>query len=209
MRERRRIRTWLAFARRLLAASAAAFFILSLSTPERRGQSSSPPTTPRRRTSRRSSCPTTTSSSRARTPTGSTFPKGSLKAYKTVMVKDFEHNGKGRESRDAARDGKEYMEQWLEKQGFNVVEKGGGHRRRGQRLQRLGAERRGPVLGRLGGQPGRGHGAADQGQERRRGRRDPAEGQGLDDPRRRRERPRGHVPSPWRRASRRGRVFRL
>ena len=37
------------------------------------------------------------------------FPKGSLKGtYKTVMVKDFENNGKSRDSRDAARDGKEY-----------------------------------------------------------------------------------------------------
>ena len=51
------------------------------------------------------------------------FPKGSLKSYKTVMVKDFEYNGKGRDSRDAAHDGKEYTEQWLEKEGFQVVEK--------------------------------------------------------------------------------------
>jgi hypothetical protein len=53
------------------------------------------------------------------------FPEGSLKKYKTVMVKDFEENGKGREARDAARDGKEYTEQWLEKEGFEIVEKGG------------------------------------------------------------------------------------
>jgi hypothetical protein len=52
------------------------------------------------------------------------FPEGSLKKYKTVMVKDFEENGKGREARDAARDGKEYTEQWLEKEGFEIVEKG-------------------------------------------------------------------------------------
>ena len=52
------------------------------------------------------------------------FPKGSLKGtYKTVMVKDFEHNGKSRDTKDAARDGKEYAEQWLEKEGFEVVEK--------------------------------------------------------------------------------------
>jgi len=51
------------------------------------------------------------------------FPKGSLKTYKTVMVKDFENNGRSRDSRDAARDGKEYAEQWLEKEGFEVVEK--------------------------------------------------------------------------------------
>ena len=51
------------------------------------------------------------------------FPKGSLKSYKTVTVKDFESNGKGRDSRDAARDGKEYAEQWLEREGFEIVEK--------------------------------------------------------------------------------------
>lgn len=53
------------------------------------------------------------------------FPNGSLKSYKTVTVMDFEENGKGREAREAARDGKEYMEQWLEKEGFKIVEKGG------------------------------------------------------------------------------------
>jgi len=52
------------------------------------------------------------------------FPEGGLKKFKTVMVKDFVENGKGREARDAARDGKEYMEQWLEKQGFELAEKG-------------------------------------------------------------------------------------
>jgi hypothetical protein len=53
------------------------------------------------------------------------FPSGGLKSYKTVSVVDFEENGKGREAREAARDGKEYMEQWLEKEGFKIVEKGG------------------------------------------------------------------------------------
>jgi len=53
------------------------------------------------------------------------FPSGGLKSYKTVSVMDFEENGKGREAREAARDGKEYMEQWLEKEGFKIVEKGG------------------------------------------------------------------------------------
>ncbi len=53
------------------------------------------------------------------------FPKGSLKTYKTVMIKDFESNGKGRDSRDAARDGREYAEQWFERDGWEVVEKGG------------------------------------------------------------------------------------
>jgi hypothetical protein len=53
------------------------------------------------------------------------FPSGSLKSYKTVTVKEFGSNGRGRESGDAAKDGKDYMEQWLEKQGFKVVKSGG------------------------------------------------------------------------------------
>jgi len=52
------------------------------------------------------------------------FPEGSLKKYKTVSVKDFVENGKGREAREAARAGKEYMEQWLERAGYKLAEKG-------------------------------------------------------------------------------------
>ncbi len=52
------------------------------------------------------------------------FPNGSLKSYRTVTVKEFEENGRGREARDAAREGKDYMDQWLEKQGFKVVKSG-------------------------------------------------------------------------------------
>jgi hypothetical protein len=51
------------------------------------------------------------------------FPDGALKG-KTVLVKEFENNGKGREAKEAASYGKEYMEQWLQKQGYDVVEKG-------------------------------------------------------------------------------------
>ncbi|HEY6928859.1 MAG TPA: hypothetical protein VJA66_04205 [Thermoanaerobaculia bacterium] len=52
------------------------------------------------------------------------FPSGSLKTFKTASVKEFDH-GRGGESRDAAREGKDYMEQWLDKQGFKVVKSGG------------------------------------------------------------------------------------
>lgn len=52
------------------------------------------------------------------------FPDGSLKKYRTVEVKEFVENGKGRESRHAAEAGKEYMEQWLEKAGYKLAEKG-------------------------------------------------------------------------------------
>ena len=53
------------------------------------------------------------------------FPEGSLSKFKTASVKDFDHGGHGTESRDAAKYGKDYMEQWLEKQGFKVVKSGG------------------------------------------------------------------------------------
>ena len=52
------------------------------------------------------------------------MPEGSLKKYRSVSVKEFD-NGRGRESRDAAREGRDYMEQWLDKQGFKVVKSGG------------------------------------------------------------------------------------
>ena len=53
------------------------------------------------------------------------FSGGGLKSFKTVSVKEFDCNGRGRECRDAARDGKDYMDQWLEKQGFKTVKSGG------------------------------------------------------------------------------------
>jgi hypothetical protein len=53
------------------------------------------------------------------------FPNGSLSKYKTVSVKEFDENGHGREARDAAREGRDFMEQWLDKQGFKVVKSGG------------------------------------------------------------------------------------
>ncbi|HEX9687716.1 MAG TPA: hypothetical protein VGB47_01435 [Thermoanaerobaculia bacterium] len=52
------------------------------------------------------------------------FPEGSLKKYKSVQVNDFVENGKGREAREAARAGKEYMEQWLERDGYKLADKG-------------------------------------------------------------------------------------
>jgi hypothetical protein len=52
------------------------------------------------------------------------FPEGSLKKYRTVSVQEFVENGRGHEVKDAAREGKEYMEEWLEKAGFKLAEKG-------------------------------------------------------------------------------------
>jgi hypothetical protein len=53
------------------------------------------------------------------------FPEGGLKKYRTVSVKEFDENGRGREARDASREGRDFMEQWLDKQGFKVVKSGG------------------------------------------------------------------------------------
>jgi hypothetical protein len=54
------------------------------------------------------------------------FPDGAgIKKGASVTVKDFEGNGRGHESKDAARDGQDYMEKWLEKQGYKVVPSGG------------------------------------------------------------------------------------
>lgn len=53
------------------------------------------------------------------------FPQGSLKKYKTVSVKAFGANGRSRQSREAAQEGRSYMEQWLEREGFRVVKSGG------------------------------------------------------------------------------------
>jgi hypothetical protein len=52
------------------------------------------------------------------------FPEGGLKKYRTVQVKEFTENGKGREARHAAEEGKEYMEQWLERGGYKLADKG-------------------------------------------------------------------------------------
>lgn len=52
------------------------------------------------------------------------FPEGSLKKYRTVSVKEFVENARGHEAKDAASEGKEYMEQWLEKAGFKLADKG-------------------------------------------------------------------------------------
>jgi hypothetical protein len=52
------------------------------------------------------------------------FPEGSLKKYRTVQVRDFTQNSKGREARHAAEEGKEYMEQWLERAGYKLADKG-------------------------------------------------------------------------------------
>ena len=111
-----------AFARRFLVASAAAFFVLSLSTLSASDTFLSSDDA-KQKDEPAKFLPDYDKLTKGKDADWVYFPKGSLKTYKTVMVKDFEYNGKGRDSRDAARDGKEYAEQWLEKEGFHVVEK--------------------------------------------------------------------------------------
>ena len=41
------------------------------------------------------------------------FPNGSLRSFKTAHVKEFEENGRGREARDAAHEGRDYMIQTI------------------------------------------------------------------------------------------------
>ena len=81
-----------------------------------------------------------------------------------MSVKEFDDNGRGAESprRGAATARTTWSSGWT-KQGFKVVKSGGDIDRRRQRLQRLGAPRRGSLLGRLGGQPGRRARAAREG----------------------------------------------
>lgn len=56
------------------------------------------------------------------------FPAGSPKTFKSVMVKEFVSNTEkdhSIEGKHAAEYGKDYLEKWLKKQEFNVVEKDG------------------------------------------------------------------------------------
>ena len=54
------------------------------------------------------------------------FPNGQgIKSFKSVTVKEFDETAGGRDARDAARDGKDYAEQWLEREGFKIEKSGG------------------------------------------------------------------------------------
>ncbi len=177
--------------------------LLGLRRSGRAASPSSAPTTRRRKTSRRSSSPTTTSSTQGKDADWVYFPKGSLKKYKTVMVKDFERTagprGHGR------RPGRQGVHGAVARDGrLQDRREGRGARRRGQRLQRLGAERRRPFWGGWMANPGVGARGAAQGHERQGRRRDPPQGQGLHDPGRGRERSRGRVQGHRGRASRAG-----
>ena len=111
-----------AFARRLLAASAAGFLVLSLSAVS--AQSFVGSDDSKEKDEPAKFLPDYDKLTKGKNADWVYFPKGSLKGFKTVTVMDFENNGRSRDSRDAAKYGQEYAEQWLEKQGFEIVEKG-------------------------------------------------------------------------------------
>ena len=120
------------------------------------------------------------------------FPDGSLSKYKTASVAEFDHNGHGSECRQAARDGRDYMEQWLEKQGFKVVKSGGDIQIEGNVFNAWEPSGAARAWGGWAANPGVGLEAAGQEQQGRGRRRAAPEGQGVHAARRGRERPRGH-----------------
>ena len=77
------------------------------------------------------------------------FPDGGMSKYKTVTVKEFDQRAAA-ESRDAAREGKDYMEQWLDKQGFKVVKSGGDADRRRATCSTRGSRTEPPATGGAG-----------------------------------------------------------
>jgi hypothetical protein len=114
----------MAFARRLLAAASATFFVLAVSSALAADKKFVDSDDAKEKDEPQKFLPDYDKLVKGKDADWVYFPKGSLKSYKTVMVKDFENNGRSRDARDAARDGKEYAEQWLQKQGFDIVEKG-------------------------------------------------------------------------------------
>ena len=118
-----------------------------------------------------------------------------LKSFKTVSLKTWGTTNKHSRSKRAAESGPEYLEQWIKrskKLGWDGREGRWRPADRRERLQCLGAERRRPRVGRLGGESRRGDGARRQGQVGQDDLRDPPQGEGLHDGGCRRERPREH-----------------
>ena len=124
------------------------------------------------------------------------FPTGKgIDGYKTVMVKEFDYNGHGHECREAARDGQDYMEKWLEKGGFKIVKSGAEVVIEGNVFNAW-EPSGGALLGRVGSQSGRRAGGPGQGREGQRPRRDPPEVEGLHTAGRGRKRARGRRQVP-------------
>ena len=110
--------------RRLLAVLAAAFLVISVSTARAGDRKFLDSDDAKERDEPQKFLPDYDKLEKGKDADWVYFPEGSLSKYKTVSVEEFDHTGRG-ESRDAAREGKDYMEQWLDKQGFKVVKSGG------------------------------------------------------------------------------------
>jgi hypothetical protein len=114
----------LTFSRKLLAVFAAAFFVLAVSSARAADKKFLDSDDAKEKDEPQKFLPDYDKLVKGKDADWVYFPEGSLSKYKTVSVEEFDHTGRG-DSRDAARDGKDYMEQWLDKQGFKVVKSGG------------------------------------------------------------------------------------
>jgi hypothetical protein len=116
--------TMLTLSRRVLAVFAAAFFVLAVSSARAADKKFLDSDDAKEKDEPQKFLPDYDKLVKGKEADWVYFPEGSLSKYKTVSVEEFDHTGHG-DSRDAARDGKDYMEQWLDKQGFKVVKSGG------------------------------------------------------------------------------------
>jgi len=112
------------FSRRLLAVLAAAFFVLTVSSARAADKKFLDSDDAKEKDEPQKFLPDYDKLVKGKDADWVYFPEGALSKYKTVSVEEFDHTGRG-DSRDAAREGKDYMEQWLDKQGFKVVKSGG------------------------------------------------------------------------------------
>ena len=112
------------FSRRLIAVLAAGFFVLAVSSARASDRKFLDSDDAKEKDEPQKFLPDYDKLTKGHEADWVYFPEGSLTKYKTVSVEEFDHTGHG-DSRDAARDGKDYMEQWLEKEGFKVVKSGG------------------------------------------------------------------------------------
>jgi len=112
------------FSRRLIAVLAAGFFVLAVSSARASDKKFLGSDDAKEKDEPQSFLPDYDKLTKGHECDWTYFPEGSLGKFKTVSVEEFDHTGHG-DSRDAARDGKDYMEQWLDKAGFKVVKSGG------------------------------------------------------------------------------------
>jgi hypothetical protein len=101
------------FSRRLIAVFAAGFFVLAVSSARASDKKFLGSDDAKEKDEPQTFLPDYDKLTKGHEADWVYFPEGSLTKYKTVSVEEFDHTGHG-DSRDAAREGKDYMEQWLE-----------------------------------------------------------------------------------------------